>query len=431
MGSDKYGPKTKYLMLVFVCLFIFLVSGFGATTFNLLQVTVATELGWTPAERAVVATAYSTGMIWFAFFSGILADKVNIKRMMGSLIVALSVFIVLRAFLVGVTLYYIIMFGSGVLVSLFIPVGSKIIPLWFGSKQLAVANGVLTSSNPLGQFAANFFALPLIGALGGRWQNLYILLGILIAVLGICVFIFGKNRRSLDAELRSDQISGEKDVGIWKNIKEVVKVPQMWLYIMASAVFVGAVLGGGSQLYVVLQVDPRWGLGAAAPGQITAMNNIGSMIMYIVWPLLIGKFMAKHYDRNYRLVAIICGVLSAIASFVAVRSFNFTTIRVLFIANGIMFGQIIPAPKVLMLRLPQISGARAGTALGILTTLERVSQTVFTAIFGAVLATNTVNPSDQLSWMYLLYAVAPALIIVAWILDNRQKKKAAAAVPAQ
>lgn len=85
------------------------------------------------------------------------------------------------------------------------------------------------------------------------------------------------------------------------------------------------------------------------------------------------------------------------------------------------------APKVLMLRLPQISGPRAGTALGIFITLERVMQTVFTAVYGSILATNTANPSDTLSWLYLLYMVSPLLIAVAWIIDTRQKKKAAPA----
>ncbi len=416
-------------MLVFVCLFTFLVGGFGATLFNLLQVTVANDLGWTAGERAFVATGYSTGMIWFAFFSGLVVDKVNVKRMWGSLLVALAFFVILRAFVVGVTLYYIIMFVSGMVVSIINPLSTKVITLWFGHKQLAVANGFLTSSNPLGQFTANIFALPLIGLLGGQWQTLYIVLAVFIVVLGVAIFVFGKNRKSIDAALESDQIKSADELGIWKNLKAVVKVPQAWCYLVASGVFLGLVYGGGSQLYVVLQVDPNWALDAAAPGIVTAMNNIGSMIMYVVAPLIIGKFLAKNYDRNYRLIAIICGCLSAVLMFAGVRSYNFTAICVIFFINGIVFGQIVPAPKVLMLRLPQIAGARAGTAMGIYLTLNRIFQTIITAIFGMVLAINTTNPTEPLSWMYMLYLVAPVLIIVAWVLDNRQKKAAAAAAP--
>jgi len=149
----------------------------------------------------------------------------------------------------------------------------------------------------------------------------------------------------------------------------------------------------------------------------------------VVAPLIIGKFLAKNYDRNYRLIAIICGCLSAVLMFAGVRSYNFTAICVIFFINGIVFGQIVPAPKVLMLRLPQIAGARAGTAMGIYLTLNRIFQTIITAIFGMVLAINTTNPTEPLSWMYMLYLVAPVLIIVAWVLDNRQKKAAAAAAP--
>lgn len=100
-AATNYGPKTKYLMLLFMCLYVFLTNGFAVTSMNMLLGTVTKDLGWTAAEQGLVATAFPTGMIWTVLIGGIVADRLNIKRLMTGLLVLLALVVGLRAFVAG------------------------------------------------------------------------------------------------------------------------------------------------------------------------------------------------------------------------------------------------------------------------------------------------------------------------------------------
>ena len=151
------------------------------------------------------------------------------------------------------------------------------------------------------------------------------------------------------------------------------------------------------------------------------------MIMYTVFPILIGKFFAKSYERNYRLIAIICGFACAILFSIGIQTFSVTAISIIYLITGFLFGQFVPANRVLMLKLPQISGPRAGTALGMYFTFERIGQTIFSGVIGASMVGENINPSGTLSIVYLFYMVAPICLIIAMLIDRAQKKGGATA----
>ncbi|NLW78667.1 MAG: MFS transporter [Ruminococcaceae bacterium] len=422
----------KFLMLFFMCLYIYLTNGFAVTAFNVLLQTITTDLGWTATDRAFVSSAFPTGMVWFMLIGGIMADRFNLKRLMGGLLILLGAVMILRGVVTGVWPYYFVMFGFGILMALSLPIANKVIPMWFGGgKYFAVAAGFISSSNPLGQITANLFIVPILGFLGGSWQLLFILQGILVLVLALFFFIFAKNRTNLEAEFGSELITTKEDIGLWKNIKEIAKVPQAWLFMIGNFFTLGIVFGGSTQFYTVVQVVPEWSLTMADAGYITSFNNFSSMIMYTVAPLLIGRFLAKSYERNYRWIAIIAGVLCAILFPIGIGSYNMTVICVVYFITGLLFGPFIPAPKILLMKLKQISGPRAGTAVGMYFTLERIGQTVIGTIIAMSMVGENTDPVGTLQIVYLFYLVSPITMTIAYFLEKRDKKKEAAqAAPA-
>jgi sugar phosphate permease len=423
-AATNYGPKTKYLMLLFMCLYVFLTNGFAVTSMNMLLGTVTKDLGWTAAEQGLVATAFPTGMIWTVLIGGIVADRLNIKRLMTGLLVLLALVVGLRAFVAGATPFYIMMFLFGVFMAFSIPIANKAVPMWFsGGKYFAVATGFVTSSNPLGQLFANLMTPTLIRVLGGRWQNLFILQGILLLMLALFFGIFAKNRSNLDAELSSELITKEEDITVWRNITEIVKVPQVWMYLIGNLFTLGIIFGGATMIYTILMTDPRWGLTMAQVGGVISFSNIASMIFYCVAPALIGRFLGKHWERNYRWIAIASGVLLAIIYPIGVNSFNIKTLSLIYFLGGILFGTFVPAPRILMMKLPQVAGARAGTALGLYYTFERIGQTAITAWLAVSMASG--DPIATLSATYSLYLVSPALMAIAYVLEKRSAKKLA------
>lgn len=413
-NNTKRNPF-RWVMLLFICLFYFTILGFTNQSFNILLATISGDLGWTPTQRAAVATAMSSGMIWFVFVAGTLLDRFSVKKILGSAVLICAVLIYLRGDAQGFIFFFTIMFLFGVASAFYMPACTKVIGLWFDREELAVANGFLTAASPLGQITANLFAVQIMYKVGS-WQTFYSIIGICVAIIVAFFFFIGKDRKSAEAALTSSVIKAE-DLQIWKNIVGILKVPTVWLYCLANLCFLGAIYAGGAWGQFVLQTDTGWMLDKAISGRIPAFNNCASMIFYILMPLIIAK-VGNKYFRHF---AIVCGIIAPICFIIGYRSYDFTTLAVMMVISGICYGAIVPASKVLMLKLQEVAGPRAGTALGVYVTIERIGITIFTGYLGALMV-NPENMSVILSNFYAIQLIAPLLIFIAGIMEKRREK---------
>lgn len=410
----------RWIMLLFVCLFYFVILGFCNQSFNILLQTITTDMGWEATQRTAVATAMSTGMIWFVFVAGIMMDKFSVKKVLGSSILICGVLIFLRGKATGFIFFFSIMFIFGVASAFYMPATTKIITLWFDSDELAVANGCLTAASPLGQITANYFAVKIMSAIGG-WQTFYSMIGVCAVVIALAFFVFGKDRKNSEASLVSNTLTSD-DIGLWKNIKGILKVPYVWLMIIANVCFLGAIYAGGAYGQVVLQTDPGWMIDKSISGRIPAWNNMFSMVCYILIPVFIAKIGRQHYTK----VAIICGIIAPLCFSIGYRSYDVRIISIMMAVSGIFYGGIVPAPKVLMLSHPQVSGQRAGTALGLYVTAERIGISFFTGTLGTLISSGTIPMSQVLSYFYLIQLIAPVLIFIGIYVKKAELKKLSA-----
>ncbi|MDF2949123.1 MAG: yjjL, partial [Sedimentibacter sp.] len=203
--QSKGKSSFRWVMLLFVCLFYFLILGFCNQSFNILLGTITTDMGWEATQRTAVATAMSTGMIWFVFVAGIMMDKFSVKKVLGSSVLICAALIFLRGQAKGFTFFFTLMFLFGAASAFYMPATTKIITLWFDSDELALANGFLTAASPMGQITANYFAVKIMMAIGG-WQALYTFIGVAVVVLTIAFFVFAKERKSSEASLVSNTL---------------------------------------------------------------------------------------------------------------------------------------------------------------------------------------------------------------------------------
>lgn len=415
-GKSPY----RWVMLLFVCLFYFLILGFCNQAFNILLGTMTTDMGWDASQRTAIATAMSTGMIWFVFVAGIMMDKFSVKKVLGSSVLICAVLILLRGQAKGFMFFFTLMFLFGAASAFYMPATTKTITLWFDADELPLANGFLTAASPIGQLTANYYAVKIMTAVGG-WQTLYTLIGVATVVLTIAFFVFGKERKSSEASLVSNTLTAD-DIGLWKNIKGILKVPYVWIMIISNMCFLGAIYAGGAYGQFVFQNDPGWMIDKAVSGRIPAWNNMFSMFAYILVPLFIAKIGKQHYTK----IAIICGIMAPLFFIIGHRSYNLTVICIMMALAGICYGGIVPAPKILMLSHPEVSGSRAGTALGLYVTAERIGISFFTASLGTLISAGTMPMSIVLSWFYFIQFVAPLLIFIGIFIKKHDIKKASA-----
>lgn len=411
----------RWVMLLFVCLFYFIILGFCNQSFNILLGTITTDMGWDTAQRTAIAGAMPSGMIWFVFIAGITMDKISVKKVLGSSIMICAVLIFLRGQAEGFMFFWVLMFLFGVASAFYSPATTKVITLWFDKDELPLANGCLTAASPIGQITANYSAVKIMQSIGG-WQALYSLIGVACFVVAVAFFVLGKDRKSEDASLKSNILTKE-DLGLWKNVKGIIKVPYVWLMIIANMCFLGSIYAGGTFGLLVLQTDPGWMIDTAVSGRIPAWNNLFSMFAYILIPIVISKIGRQHYPK----IAIICGLVAPICFFIGYRSYNVTVISAMMAISGIFYGGIVPAPKVLMLEHPEVSGLRAGTALGVYVTLERIGITIFITILGTLISQNPQQMSIVLSRFFLIQLISPLLIFIGMFVKKRDDVRIAEA----
>ena len=431
VAIHKTKSPVRWLMLIFMCLFTFTITGFTNQSFNLLLVTIMGDMGWTAAQLTMITTAFTSGLMFFVFIAGIVLDRFSAKKLLVVTIIVIGALVLLRAFAQNFPFFYALMLVFGVANAFFLPASVKVIGLWFGEDELFFANGCLQASSPLGMLVANLFLTQIMSALfGSQWQNLFLTLGIVLFVLGILFFIFGKERKNEDAALSSSSL-GAEDLGLWKNIRGVIRVPRVWVYILANVFFMGTLFAAMGVGQFIFQSDPGWGgyygatagLSMAQSGQISASSNIMSMSALALVPLIMRKIGQKHFVK----IVVIAGVLNAVLNLIGHASYIFPLIIATMVVSGFLCGFCIPAPRILMLRLPEVSGPRAGTAMGLFITAERVCVTFFVGLLTTLITVPGARMSVILGVFYLLQLGSPLLILLGAHLTKRADAKAAAA----
>lgn len=428
MSTTLKQKKTsaRWVMLGFICLFTFLITGFTNQTFNVLLRTIAVDFGWTNTQITTVNTAMASGMIWFVFVAGAMMDRISVKKMLVSVVILLGVLTFLRGEAQGFVFFFSIMFSFGVASAFFAPATVKAIGLWFDAEELMMANGWLQASAALGMVVANLLAQRILELFGGNWRGLFATIGMGLIAIALLFILVGKDRKSEEASLTSNVLTKD-DLGFWKNIKGVMKLPLVWVFTMANVFFLGVLSTAIGWGQFVFQSDPGWGvspyatygLSIARSGQISATGNGFAMVAMVLVPLLFKKIGRKHLP----VVAIGAGIVSAIVSFIGLISYNFTLLIVVMMITGILCGVCIPAPRLLMLSLPEVSGARAGTAMGFFLTVERLSVTLLMALLGGLMAGGQVSKSVLLGMFYLLQLGSPLLLLWGMILLRKKKAK--------
>lgn len=406
----------RWVMLVFIFLFYFTILGFTNQSFNILLATISSEMGWTGLQRTAIAGAMSSGMIWFVFIAGTMLDRISVKKLLGSATLLAAILIFIRGQAQNFEVWFAIMFLFGVASAFYMPATTKVIGLWFDDDELVLANGFLTGASPMGQITANFFAVPIMYAVGG-WEALYVMLGISVALIVIFFFIIAKDKKSKDATLTSTFLENA-DLAFWKNIRGVLKVPLVWVYCLSNMLFLGTIIATGTLGQVVFQTDPGWMLDRAISGRIPAFNNMTSMVAYIAVPLVLAKIGGVHHFRK---IAIVSGFIAPFCFMIGIRSFNLQVAFVTYAIAGILFGAAIPASKIFLLQLPEVRGQRAGTALGINVTIERIGATAMIALLGGMLAANPETMANSMANMFWLALGAPILFIIGGIIEKRKR----------
>ena len=215
---------------------IFLITTLGSSLFYVCRLSInvvkkpIVDSGYlTETELGIIGSALFFSYAIGKFVNGFLADRFNIRFLMGGalLIAAILNFTLGFHVLFGV---FVVLWGiNGWVQSLGGPCSAIALNRWFGDKQRGTVYGFWSASHNIGEAFTFIFIASIVSFAG--WQYGFINAGILGIIGAVLIFIFLRPY----PQNTTDNIApvNQKEVG--KNQLEVLKNSSIWLVAFASA----------------------------------------------------------------------------------------------------------------------------------------------------------------------------------------------------
>ncbi|MEQ2513215.1 MFS transporter [Barnesiella intestinihominis] len=215
---------------------IFLITTLGYSLFYVCRLSInvvkkpIVDSGYlTETELGIIGSALFFSYAIGKFVNGFLADRFNIRFLMGGalLIAAILNFTLGFHVLFGV---FVVLWGiNGWVQSLGGPCSAIALNRWFGDKQRGTVYGFWSASHNIGEAFTFIFIASIVSFAG--WQYGFINAGILGIIGAVLIFIFLRPY----PQNTTDNIApvNQKEVG--KNQLEVLKNSSIWLVAFASA----------------------------------------------------------------------------------------------------------------------------------------------------------------------------------------------------
>lgn len=369
--TEQRKQELKKAAIVFAYIALFVVSLAAMTSYfstDLIRPLVTEfkeTLGWSTAEVNLLSSIYSLPPLIFLFFSGVITDKIGIKK---SSIILMGM-IAVGAFLTTFMSYPMILTGRlliGLGAESFYVVMNKIITKWFKDKQLAMAFGLNLLLCRLGSIAA-FNLLPSIAQDYSLKHAVWVGAGLAILGFGLTLLYcmldkMGDARRYVAAVDENEEPF---------SIRDALRLPAaFWAITLLCVTYYSAIFpftGVAKDFFV-----ERYGMDKIAAGRLTSLLLIISMSVTWLFGLIIDKI-------GKRATMMIVGSILMIPCHISMAYTDIPAIAPM-IVLGLSFSLV---PAALWPAVPLIVKEKnLGTAYGLIFMIQNVGLFLFEPVAG-------------------------------------------------
>ena len=215
---------------------IFLITTLGYSLFYVCRLSInvvkkpIVDSGYlTETELGIIGSALFFSYAIGKFVNGFLADRFNIRFLMGGALLIAAILNFTLGFHVLFGVFFVLWGINGWVHSLGGPCSAIALNRWFGDKQRGTVYGFWSASHNIGEAFTFIFIASIVSFAG--WQYGFINAGILGIIGAVLIFIFLRPY----PQNTTDNIApvNQKEVG--KNQLEVLKNSSIWLVAFASA----------------------------------------------------------------------------------------------------------------------------------------------------------------------------------------------------
>ncbi|MGI6069187.1 MAG: CynX/NimT family MFS transporter [Blautia sp.] len=398
MSQTNENQKGKSGVVIAVVLFFALVVG-NYFQFQLTPLAgqLMQQMDLSPNQFSSIFTSPMIASILFGIIAGVLVDKYGSKRIITIALVIAAAGLCCRPFANSYPTFLACMILGGMGITFLNVNMAKIIGGWFPPERTGPVIGLVMAGNNVGMTlgTATTAMLPSISV--ALWISGAA--SILVVVLWILLAKDGPYTRTGEGSSAS----------LLDSLKPALKSKNVWLVGICLAFVMGCNLSLASFLPTALASR---GISESLSGLLASVLTIGGFCGTFFGPSVIAKL------PRMKPALITCSILAALCAAVAWRMAPALAAVLLFLA-GMFISALVPTFMSFPMLLPEIGPVYAGSAGGIITTLE---------LLGAVIIpTYVITPlaGDNFQLYFILAAVSIAVMtIFAIFLPELNKKKA-------
>jgi len=368
--ADQEKASYRWPMLSYLFFTNLTMNGFVINVMPPLFPHIAAELGLSYAQIGVILGALPFGMLLFSLPGGVVADRLGVKKVVGTAVICAAVVASLRGFASSFGTMVFCMFLLGIAEGFLIPNLTKGIAMWFEPEELSRANGILLMGAGIGAGLTIALAVPLYTAVGS-WQNVMFLTGVVSLLIWV-LWLFAVRERQytgLMAELM------KRRPGPLEGLRRVLAVKDTWLLCITELFAIGGIVAmvGFLPIYLVAK-----GMTAQQAGVLTSLSIFTSLVGMYVGPYISDKVgLRKPLVWPFFLVVAVLRI-----------SLPFLwgwPLYMVWCVIGFCDGCALPQLRSMIIELKEIGPILAGSAFGCIFTFNRIGGFIMPWLMGSVM----------------------------------------------
>jgi len=358
---------------------------------------ISNDISLTKFDMGLIMGVPFIAAILFSLIGGGISDRIGSKWALGSAIMLVAVFGILRSFSGSTYALSIHMFFIGAGMAILGPNIPKVIGTYFSSKQFATVNALCIIGMPLGGAVGMGISAGILSPALGGWRGVMVGLGLVAMVSGLLWMVFFKDSAIASIEKKEEQSMAE-------NFKKVFRVKDIWWLGLYGFL---AMAGTMALIALLANILSERGLTAARAGALVSIMLGVSTVFKIVGGVLSDRV-------GSRKPFLIIGALVQGICTIAFAAFSGMPLVVVLIICGIGMGVIPPIFFVIPLELKEIGPPLAATATGLIFMLSNAG-----GFFGPIISGKIMDLTGT-HWPGFLFMGALLIIAAFCIFPMRE-----------
>jgi len=348
--------------LMTVCLVIGLATAIMPALFDEIK----RDLDFSHSQLGVIWGFVAFGILLTAFIGGTMGDRYGIKKVIGAGLIIGSISCIIRALWPDFWGLSIGMFFIGVASGLIFPNIPKVVGMWFGSKELGKALGLIQVEGTAGWAIALMVGAHLSSLLGG-WDNVMWLMGVL-SFAGTAVWFLMARERPYPVAAKTEP----ERLSTIEGMKKVMRWRDLWLIAIIELLVGGAAISNVGLLPETLEAR---GLTSSMAGMYTSIST---------WTIALFAFAGAYFSDRVGLRKIFMWpfLLASSGCITFFGVFLGAPVIITIVIYSATLGPALPLFRALVIETDQIDSSLTGTAVGIIYTINRIGAIVLPIAMG-------------------------------------------------